>query len=67
MASLDIFCFNPFNLKNKIIKIEHKKILRGPLKKFEKYFMVHQYMLRIFHGPHKIPPDRPPTYLIYGP
>ena len=29
MASLDILCFNPFNLKNKIIKIEHKKIFRG--------------------------------------
>ena len=32
MASLDILCFNPFNLKNKIIKIEHKKIFRGPSK-----------------------------------
>ena len=32
MASLDILCFNPFNLKNKIMKIEHKKIFRGPSK-----------------------------------
>ena len=32
MASLDILCFNSFNLKNKIIKIEHKKIFRGPSK-----------------------------------
>ena len=33
MASLDILCFNPFNLKNKIMKIEHKeKTLRGPSK-----------------------------------
>ena len=30
MASLDILYFNPFNLKNKIMKIEHKKIFRGP-------------------------------------
>ena len=30
MASLDILCFNPFNLKNKIMKIEHKKIFSGP-------------------------------------
>ena len=26
MASSDILCFNPFNLKDKIMKIEHKKI-----------------------------------------
>ena len=32
MASLDILCFNPFNLKNKIMKIEHKKIFHGPSK-----------------------------------
>ena len=29
MASLGILCFNPFNLKNKIMKIE-RKIFRGP-------------------------------------
>ena len=32
MASLDILCFNPFNLKNKIMKIEHAKLFRGPSK-----------------------------------
>ena len=32
MASLDILCFNPFNLKNKIMKIEHKKIFCGSSK-----------------------------------
>ena len=32
MASLDILCFNLLNLKNKIMKIEHKKIFRGPSK-----------------------------------
>ena len=30
MTSLDILCFNSFSLKNKIMKIEHKKIFRGP-------------------------------------
>ena len=50
MASLDILCFNPFNLKNKIMKIEHKKISCGPSKILKniswpiniclKYFMV---------------------------
>ena len=32
MASSDILCFNPVNLKNKIMKIEHKKIFCGPSK-----------------------------------
>ena len=32
MADVNILCFNPFNLKNKIMKIEHKKIFRGPSK-----------------------------------
>ena len=31
MASLDILCFNTFNLRNKVMKIEHKK-----------YFMANQ-------------------------
>ena len=29
--------------------------------------MAHQYMPKIFHGPHKNPPAPPPTYLMYGP
>ena len=29
--------------------------------------MAHQYMPKIFHDPHKIPPASPPTYLMYGP
>ena len=67
MASLDILCFNPFNLKNKIMKIEHKKIFCGPSKILKniswpintclKYFMAYTKTLR--------PP--PPTYLMYGP
>ena len=51
------------------MKIEHKKIFRGP---FEKYFMAHQYMPKIFHDPHKNPSQTPtpppsPTDLMYGP
>ena len=59
MASLDILCSSPLNLINKITKIEHKKIFCGPskiLKNFEKYFMAHPYMPKIFHNPHKNPP-----------
>ena len=32
--------------------------------------MAHQYVPKIFHDPHKYPPEPfppPPTYLIYGP
>ena len=28
--------------------------------------MAHQYMPKIFHGPHKNPVVLPPTYLMYG-
>ena len=56
MASLDILCFNHFNLKIKIMKIEHKKIFRGPSKILknvswpinicQKYFMTPTKTLR---------------------
>ena len=56
MASLDILFFNHFNLKNKIMKIEHKKIFCGPSKVLKniswpmniclKYFMVPTKTLR---------------------
>ena len=29
--------------------------------------MAHQYMPKIFLGPHKNPPALPPIYLMYGP
>ena len=29
--------------------------------------MAHQYMPKMFHGPHKNPPGPPRTYLMYGP
>ena len=38
-----------------------------PIKNFEKYFMAHQFMPKIFHDPHKHSPVSPPTYLMYGP
>ena len=57
MASMDILCFNPCNLKNKIMKIEHKKISRGPSKTLKniswpiniclKYFMASTKTLRL--------------------
>ena len=56
MASLDILCFNPFDLKNKIMKIEHQKTFRGPSKIFKniswsiyiclKHFMIPAKTLR---------------------
>ena len=67
MASLDILCSNPLNLKNKIMKTEHKKIFCGPSKNLKniswpinirlKYFMTSTETLRA----------PPPTYLMYGP
>ena len=69
MASLDILCFNPFNLKNKIMKIEHKKIFPGPSKilKNISWPINNQYMPKIFHGPTKNLRPAPPTYLMYSP
>ena len=56
MASLDILCFNPLNLKNEVMKIEHKKMFRGPSKIFKnnswpiniclKYFLARTKTLR---------------------
>ena len=61
MASLDILCLNLFNLKNKVIKILHKKIFRGPSKSLKniswpiniclKYFMAPTKILRPFSWP----------------
>ena len=52
-------------LKVKIWK-EQKNIL-WPIKKFQKYFMAHQYLANIFHDSSKNPPAFPPTSLMYGP
>ena len=70
MASLDILCSNALKLKNKITKIEHKKIFCGPSKLLKnilwpiniclKYFITSTKTLRPLPRP-------PPTSLMYGP
>ena len=67
MTSLDIFCFNLFNLKNKIAKIEHKKIFHGPSKLLKNISWPINICLKYFMTPHKNPLPPPPTYLMYGP
>ena len=66
MASLDILCFNPFNLKNKIMKIEHKKIFRGPSKILKNISWLINICLKYFMTPTKTLRP-PPTYLMHGP
>ena len=61
MASLDILCFNPFHLKNKIMKIEHKKIFRGPLKILKNISLPIDLCVKYFMAPTKT--LRPPTYI----
>ena len=62
MASLDILCFNPFNLKNKIMKKEHKKILRGPSKILKNISWPINMCLKYFMTPTKT--LRPPSYIL---
>ena len=66
MATLDILCFNPFNLKNKITKIEHKKIFRGLSKILKIISWPINICLKYFMPPTKTLRP-PPTYLMYGP
>ena len=73
MASLDILCSNPLNLKNKIMKTEHKKIFCGPSKNLKniswpinirlKYFMTSTETLR---APPYIPNVRSLTLYLHG-
>ena len=44
----------------------YKKYLVAYQKNF-KYFMAHQYMSKLFHGPCKNPLASPPAFLMYGP
>ena len=37
------------------------------MKYFQKYFIAHQYMPKIFHDPCQNPLDPLPTYFMYGP
>ena len=53
MASLDISCFNPFDLKNKIMKIEHKKKFRGPSKILKNISWPISVCLKYFMDPTK--------------
>ena len=68
MASLDILCFNPFNLKNKIMKIEHTRIFCGPSKILKNISWLINICLNISWPPKKpSAPPPPPTYVMYGP
>ena len=62
MASLDILCFNPFNLKNKIMKIEHKEIFHGPSKIWKNISWPINICLKYFMAPTKT--LRPPAYIL---
>ena len=66
MAILDILRSNPLNLKNKITKIEHKKIFCGPSNILKNISWPFNICLKYFMTPTKT--LRPlPTYLMYGP
>ena len=67
MASLDILCFSPFNLKNKIMKIEYQKIFLSPSKILKNISWPINICLKYFITPMKTLRPPPPTYLIYGP
>ena len=67
MASLDILCFNPFNLKNKIMKIEHKKIFCGSSKILRNISWPINICIKYFTAPTKTLWAPPPTYLMYSP
>ena len=68
MVSLDILCFNPLNLKNKIMKIGHKKIFRGPSKILKNISWPINICLKYFMVPTKyLRPPPSPTYLMYDP
>ena len=65
MASLDVSCSNPFNLKNKIMKLEHKEIFRGPSKILKNISWPINICLKCFMTPTKSlrPPPMPHSYI----
>ena len=67
MASLDILCFNLFNLKNKIMITEHQKIFRGPSKILKNISWPINICLKYLMTPTINLHPSPPTYLMYGP
>ena len=62
MASLGILCYNALNLKNKITKIEHKKIFPGPSKILKNISWPINICLKYFMTPTKT--LRPPSYIL---
>ena len=63
MASLDILCFKPINLKNKIMKIEDTKIFRGPSKILKNISWPINTCLKYFATPTKTLRP-PPSYIL---
>ena len=59
MASLDVLCFKPLNLKNKITKTELKKIFSSPSKILKSISWPINTRLKYFMTPHKNPPPPP--------
>ena len=59
MAGLDILCSNPLNLKNKITKIEHKKIFCGLSKVLKIILWLIDIRLEYFMTPTKTLPLSP--------
>ena len=64
-ASLDTLYFNPLNLRNKITKIEHKKIFCSPSKILKNILWSIDICLKYFMTPTKI--LRPPFYIVNVP
>ena len=66
ITSLDILCCNPLDLRNKIRKIEHKKIFCGPSKILKNISWLINICLKYFMTPTKT--LRPQSYiLMYSP
>ena len=65
MASLDILCSNPLSLKNKITKLEHKKMFCGPSKILKNISWPINICLKYFMTSTKTlcPPPNPPPVL----
>ena len=66
MASLDILGSKPYNLKNKIKKIEHEKIFCGPSKNWKNISWPINICLKYFITPTKTLrlPHPPPSYIL---
>ena len=61
-ASLDTLYSNPLNLRNKITKIEHKKIFCGPSKILKNISWIINLCLKYFMNPTKT--LWPPSYIL---